>query len=345
MIAYGASVAVPINLYCTLLDLPALDFEHRLLGKRDRTDPDLGQHLNGFMGFVMKDDRPMTATRFAILNHLQRVRHHLSLEIEEDAFDGLARWATAANAVLFFPDGTVRDPVGHVLVDPETGDAESSAAVPYPADAHARKQASEAWLAERSIPFAATLPPVVGAPEVALRSDADVVKRAQALLAVALRAESIVNGDPLPIEDIHRRLELRGLSPSEHAFLDQEQPDQQTLVNHVWRYEAAWVMEWALGLVDDLPAPTAICDVPRTARTLVDADPEQLQHAKLRPASEILDALDLHLRVHWAVREARRTQSPPPADIDPGVVMERHHALNWLVRFQDADWDDVDTPT
>ena len=35
MIAYGASVAVPISLYCTLLDLPALDFEHRLLGKRE----------------------------------------------------------------------------------------------------------------------------------------------------------------------------------------------------------------------------------------------------------------------------------------------------------------------
>lgn len=28
-----------------------------------------------------------------------------------------------------------------------------------------------------------------------------------------------------------------------------------------------------------------------------------------------------------------------------GVVAERHHALNWLVRFMDADWDDVDTPT
>jgi hypothetical protein len=28
-----------------------------------------------------------------------------------------------------------------------------------------------------------------------------------------------------------------------------------------------------------------------------------------------------------------------------GVVAERHHALNWLVCFGDADWDDVDTPT
>ena len=29
----------------------------------------------------------------------------------------------------------------------------------------------------------------------------------------------------------------------------------------------------------------------------------------------------------------------------PGVVLERHRALNWLVRFAHADWDDVDMPT
>ncbi|WP_394816959.1 DUF4272 domain-containing protein [Streptomyces lonegramiae] len=25
--------------------------------------------------------------------------------------------------------------------------------------------------------------------------------------------------------------------------------------------------------------------------------------------------------------------------------MERHYALNWLVRFEDSAWDEVDTPT
>ncbi|MCO6561396.1 MAG: DUF4272 domain-containing protein, partial [Gilliamella sp.] len=24
---------------------------------------------------------------------------------------------------------------------------------------------------------------------------------------------------------------------------------------------------------------------------------------------------------------------------------ERHYALNWLTNFENADWDDVDTPT
>ncbi len=64
-----------------------------------------------------------------------------------------------------------------------------------------------------------------------------------------------------------------------------------------------------------------------------------------RPAAEILDALDLHFRLHWAARQASVEQKSPPTDLEPGVVVERRHALNWLVCFQDADWDGVDTPT
>jgi len=28
-----------------------------------------------------------------------------------------------------------------------------------------------------------------------------------------------------------------------------------------------------------------------------------------------------------------------------GIVLERHRPLNWLIRFEDADWDNVDMPT
>ena len=67
--------------------------------------------------------------------------------------------------------------------------------------------------------------------------------------------------------------------------------------------------------------------------------------AVLRPASDILDALDLHYRLHWAVRQARLDNKPVPGGIEGGVVYERHYALNWLVRFEDAEWDAVETPT
>jgi len=58
-----------------------------------------------------------------------------------------------------------------------------------------------------------------------------------------------------------------------------------------------------------------------------------------------VDDHDLHFRLHWAVRQARLDGKDGVKDVDAGVILERHHALNWLVRFEDADWDDVDTPT
>jgi len=70
-----------------------------------------------------------------------------------------------------------------------------------------------------------------------------------------------------------------------------------------------------------------------------------LHAARMRPDSEILDALDLHYRLHWIVRQAQVQQQPAPAGLNADVLMERHHALNWLVLFEGNDWDDVDTPT
>lgn len=342
-------MGIAVNLYATVRELPALAFRHQLNNRRDRSDPALVPHLHGFMGFVMKGgERPMTASLFHVIQHIERVQNHVSVDIDEDAFDALANWAVEANAILFLPDGTVRDPVGRLLVDPETGEPEGEAQVPFPGDAVDRKRRFDEEIAAAGIPVAPGLPPIVGVNEVVLRSPTDVVHRACALLACALRAEGLNSGDALSADRLREHLPeaFVALSPSERAFLSTDAPEQQAIVNHAWRYEAVWVLEWALGLVDTLPFPTTICDVPRTARTLVEADREALtKSATLRSTEELLDALDQHFRLHWAVREARRAGEATPGDLEPGVIAERHYALNWLVRFQDADWDDVDTPT
>jgi len=31
--------------------------------------------------------------------------------------------------------------------------------------------------------------------------------------------------------------------------------------------------------------------------------------------------------------------------INPSVIYERHHSLNWLTTYQDQDWDEVQTNT
>lgn len=338
-----------INAYCTSRRPPPLTVPHTLHGRRDLSDPELAPHLNGFAGFVMGGGaREMTSIRYAVLCHLDRVRHHLALELDEADLGGFEAWAHAANAIMFLPDGTVRDPAGMVLVDPEDGAADPDAVVPYPLAARVRRDATTALLRGHGVRVVASLPPVVDESELELRAPGEVASRCLALFACALRAESIAAKRPIPRAEIEQRLPqaITDLSPKERAFLDAEAPDAQAVIDHAWRYEALDVLAWSLGWRPTHTFPTARCDVAALAGVILDRDPAQLiSRAALRPAAELLDALDLVLRAHWATTDARIAKVDPPGGLDPGVVMERHHALNWLVRVPDVDWDDVTTPT
>lgn len=340
-------MSILVNAYATVRELPPLEFPHTPVAHRDRTDPDLPEHLEGFIGFVMQGDRPMTQSRYHVMRHIERVQNHVSVEVEEQDLAGLARWAIEANAVLFLPDGTVRDPACRILVDPETGDPEPDARIPFPPDAIARKQRHDVLLAERGLRVAATLPPVVGEVEVHLRSVADIVHRACALAVVAIRAEALHSGTTVASEELQESLPegFAHLSPAERSFLDTAAPTQQEVAERAWGYEALWLLAWVLELVDKLPDPTSVCNVPAAAKAILESDRAVLiERGEPRSVSDILDALDFHLRLHWTVRETVRAGAPLP-DLDPGVIRERHRALNWLVRFEGADWDDVQTPT
>jgi hypothetical protein len=150
-------------------------------------------------------------------------------------------------------------------------------------------------------------------------------------------------------------------SPEEHTFLTSRKFDPDLARKLLWRLEGLWVLVWALGEVQ-LNWPTGMCDVPRLHQIVTDyeARDDFIATASLRPKTEILDADQEAMLLHWAIRDAWIHKRPIPADLDwsgsakmlpttasaaVGVVEERHHALNWLIRLDDADWDDVDTPT
>jgi hypothetical protein len=338
-----------LNAYCTHRALPALDFPHVLRSRRDRREPRLAEHLDGFMGFVMDGGkRPMTAVRYHVLQHLERVQWQVALEVEDAHRAAFAAWAQAANAIVFLPDATVRTPSGAVLVDPRTGDPEPGADAPHPADAATRKERTTARLQNLGVAVVASLPPVAGEAEVLLRDTSAITARCLALLACAVRAESLASGDALSAADVAGRLPgaTFAMSPRERTFFEAEAPEPQEVTNHVWRYESLATLLWSVGALAELPMPTGLCDVPTIARlVLSEGGATFAAAASLRPASELLDALDLHYRLHWATTSARTKGAPPPAGLEPGVVFERHYALNWLTCFQDAEWDDVDTPT
>ena len=93
-----------------------------------------------------------------------------------------------------------------------------------------------------------------------------------------------------------------------------------------------WMMEWALGLTDELPWPDQICDVPRTVQIMrAHSTMKELeQAARLRSRQELLDQADLIYRLHWCCVSARLKGCAAPQGLDEGVVMERHRALFWL---------------
>ena len=223
-----------------------------------------------------------------------------------------------------------------------------------------RAERSKALLRGRQVPIYPGPLYLADDEEVALRDGPDVVRRMLALWAVVLRAEGMPREEALGLID--RAKLWDAVSPKETQFLQDTAPDPTSCEVLVWRLESLWVLLWALGRIRTLVWPRGMCDVPRLVELMrpYDDDTGLAAAGTLRPKSEILDAQDLIMRIHWAVRDAWLADRMIPAgldwsaDDDPvpiatcpavGVVEQRHHTLNWLVRFLDADWDEVQTPT
>lgn len=221
----------------------------------------------------------------------------------------------------------------------ETFAAETSAEP----EAAARKQRSLAILQREGVPIDVHLPLIETESMIARRSDEAVALRAIALAIVAQAAHRDRAATSALIEAYDIAAEF---TPQERAFIDDAQPAPRECVQTSWRIECAWVLLWALGFVDALGRPADQIGPGEVVRILKDRRRDGLvAAARLRPTGELLDAADLIYRYHWAVRDAEFHGRAPLAGLDPDVVAERHHALNWLIGYGDAERDEVRTDT
>jgi hypothetical protein len=135
------------------------------------------------------------------------------------------------------------------------------------------------------------------------------------------------------------------LTLKERNILNQE-VSQQDVVNMIWKYEAYWVLLWALGIVKELNYPNEIadCDFAVQVVSACRSFDEFMQQVELRNLDEILDQADLTYRYDWACVDARLKQQDAPENLNASVVVERHGALNWLIQH-DGDWDNPDLNT
>ncbi len=207
-----------------------------------------------------------------------------------------------------------------------------------------RKSKSHLILKAENVPLLETLPEVETEVESLRRTEQEVVYRAIAITIVAVKGET---ADHSLAQKLTSEFGAHDFySPKEREFIEDPTPTKQSRINFSWKYECAFVLLWALGFADSLYRPDRICDVPWIAN-LLKAEGTQglLSKSNLRSQCELLDAADLIYRYHWAVRDATLNGRDAPSQLILGVVQERHHALNWLIGYYEAEWDDVPTDT
>lgn len=207
----------------------------------------------------------------------------------------------------------------------------------------ARKRRSIERLIAEGVPYIEHLPTIEPASYSRLRSRQEVVQRAFCLYAVTIAGQ--LNDPAKAMIELKRRRLMSALSPRERAFLTGPLRENDC-VQMGWRIEAAAPLLWHVGRVLELPRPDAPIGAGTPMDFLDELSPEEvLTPLGERAIAEVLDEADLIYRYHWAARDARLKGRQPPAGLNLDVIQERHKALNWLIDYDRAEWDDVTTDT
>ena len=204
--------------------------------------------------------------------------------------------------------------------------------------AQERKNRSIEILQAQNVPFIEHLPLRYETEEVTPRDKKEVIERVACSFSSIMCALSITKNKYTEEDRVYMTQDF--LSAKYHALELLTPMEQQVIagtiseagaINAAWKYESIWALLWALGVVEELSFPNQICDcdlVMGTMERFKNLD-DFMANTTLRPMEEILKALDLHYRYHWAAVNARVNGSDP-AGIDEGIVMERRAGLEWL---------------
>lgn len=353
-----------------------IDFTGFVADKETEDGKKAQEQLQGVWAYFRQVETEHIDIQRNLLYHLRQCQGMVSVNAvydgpqnadKEGAISERMGVVTAAlQGVLTWGMDALVDPAGKIILSKDgKSDLEyyMPSEVPIPADwakdappeAVERRNKSMALLRDRHIYVTPWLPLLWEQAEEPGRTVEEVCRRAAALLIVSLYSECRV-GEHMSYEESREFVKPiiegygaeRFFSPGEKAYLDDPNSTEQTQIQYAWQYENLWVMEWALGLTDDLFWPTRICDVPQSVRIMREypSMEELTAAARLRPRKELLDQADLIYRLHWACVDARVMGMPAPQELEEGVVMERHRALFWLAGCDEmCPWDDVDLST
>lgn len=211
-------------------------------------------------------------------------------------------------------------------------------------EASTRRKRSESLVKKKKVPCNKYLPVIETEEQSKRRPMEEVALRAIAICIIAVKGEGI---DQKLVEDWIDKYQITPVfTPQEEKFIHDLNPSERDRIQFAWQFECLWVMLWALSYVDELGYPDRACDAGVAVKMIHGRGREKfLENANLRPQNQILDEADLIYRYHWAVRDAQINGREIPGGLNCDVVMERHRALNWLIGYAEAEWDEVTTDT
>ncbi len=210
-----------------------------------------------------------------------------------------------------------------------------------------RKQRSEELLQQKGIKINQNLPTINCADDVIIRSPEEIAERLVALALTNLVAFSNISGEQAIAYAKKNNIE-HFLTSNEVTFLSNPTPERKS--HETWKCEGIWTLSWALNHVTELPFPNTLVDLARIPEERYPIGSGVTPSAfirsieQARSKAEILDANDLYYRMNWACVDMR-IKDEPMEIVHPGVVYERHYALNWLINYQDQSWDEITTDT
>ncbi|MCP4090262.1 MAG: DUF4272 domain-containing protein [Gammaproteobacteria bacterium] len=209
-----------------------------------------------------------------------------------------------------------------------------------------RKAESMSFLQSKGVEVIDHLPHLESEAETRFRSGPDAARRAICLILAADFA--LGHADESYWQYIKKHSLRHWFTPQEWKFLKSKRPDEQIKINMSWRIEAAYLLLWALGKIDELPFPSDPINPDDVYACLPPFDQSPIdfvEQASLIAKADVLDKADLIYRMHWATRHASLDQKAMPGGLQDGIVKEWHHAVNWLICYGNSNWDDVTTDT
>ena len=135
---------------------------------------------------------------------------------------------------------------------------------------------------------------------------------------------------------------VSALAKSEKTFLQGNCSDTEIQL----RAEALWALAWCAGLVRTLDFAKPCNDTLVTFfPNLKTSDRSTVFRTSLtlRDREALVAQCDLAYCLHWSVRDALMNGKRPPGKLHPIYIVERRHALEWVLSKH--DWDEVPLDT